>query len=169
MVAAEWYSLTATVAGRMPPTSRAGLLDTGGEPLLPMVLHKIVRYRNASHAAAEAVSYAHGAAIKFNSMKGNTMKLLQTALFSLLMGMSIAANSADNEKLVAKCDQLKEDRLAVDDESKEASDLSRITHDYEPRNRLHRKAAAITEKMGKMGCYEAFVRRYKEERGLNPE
>jgi len=68
---AEWCLPTAAAAGRMPLTKRAAQPQTDGELLLPAVQRKAVLCRNANHAAAEAVSCAHGVATNNQGSKFN--------------------------------------------------------------------------------------------------
>jgi hypothetical protein len=118
-------------------------------------------------------------------MKGNTMKLLQTALFSMLMGMTLAAYADSKlDKDAAKCDQLEEQMEEAQVASKEAEGAEneardqwksdRISHEeYMGAVRAHKSlqdkwTTIIPNKMKSMDCKSIRRQKREQDQGLSP-
>lgn len=101
------------------------------------------------------------------------MKMLQTTLFSLLMGTAIAAyalSSAD-KRLVEKCDQVRSDWTEAQNATEENaleprndSNREELKREYET---LKKKETHLQNKYQDLDCRDVYGRRNKEEKGLS--
>lgn len=97
------------------------------------------------------------------------MKLLQTTLFSLLMGTAIAAHAdAALDKKVAKCEQLIEQRKEACDEEEALNTSDRLTPEKAPAyHAANDRCNALERKWKQSGCWDILEKKKAEDRGLS--